>query len=104
MQEPRTEARTRTAPIIDLDSLPDGALLTPRETAAMLKVSPGTLANSRAKSSPSAKFRNNQAGLLFGVPAPQYVRYGRLVRYRAGDVREWLAQFETRTAAQKGAA
>jgi len=99
MQALHTGAATHQPPTttLDLDALPDGAYLTPRETAAVLKCSPGTLANSRANHSEKAKFPNRQAGMLFGVPAPRHFTFGRLVRYRAGDLREWLAQFEAQS-------
>lgn len=103
MQKSPAAAREYAAPILDLDTLPDGAMLTPQETARALKVSVGTLSNSRAQHSDRAKFANKQTGMLCGVPAPPYVRFGRLVRYRAGDVRKWLAQFETRSPLQERA-
>lgn len=62
-------------PKTDFDALPDSALLTQRELATYVRVSVQT-----------AK-RWAREGL-----GPRITRAGTGVRYRAGDVRAWLAQ------------
>lgn len=58
----------------DLSSLPRSTLLTTGEAAAALGLRPETLANWR----------------VTGRYALPYVRSGRLIRYRAGDLLDWL--------------
>jgi predicted DNA-binding transcriptional regulator AlpA len=60
----------------DLDALPDSTLLTDLQAAQALGVKAGTLSVWRTTG------RNN-------LP---YIKCGRLVRYRAGDLKEWLAR------------
>lgn len=59
----------------NLADLPADALLDDAQAAAALSVKPGTLAVWRTT----------------GCYALRYVKVGRLVRYRAGDLAEWLA-------------
>ena len=58
----------------DLDALPDSAILAPVEAAAFLGLKEKTLATWRSTGRYSLK----------------YIKCGRLVKYRAGDLREFL--------------
>lgn len=60
----------------DLDALPDSALLNDVQAAEAVGVKPATLSVWRVTG------RNN---LL-------YIKCGRLVRYKVGDLKEWLAR------------
>lgn len=60
----------------DLNALPDSALLDESTTAAVLDMSPGTLSVWRCT----------------GRHDLPFVKIGRKVRYRAGDLRAWLAR------------
>ncbi len=42
---------------------------------------------------PTALRLSRVTGLLWGVPAPKFVKIGRSVRYRTDTLREWVAQF-----------
>lgn len=53
-------------------------LLTTAELAAELKVPPSRLHKARVS----------------GIDSPPFIKLGRLVRYRRGDIREWLASRE----------
>lgn len=64
----------------DLSSLPPTALLDTASTAAALGLKPETLANWRT----------------YGRYDLPYIRSGRLIRYRVGDLLDWLEQ-RTRT-------
>lgn len=59
----------------DLEALPSSTLLMPRETASFLKVNENTLANWRATGRQNLPF----------------IKIGGRVRYRVGDVLEWIA-------------
>lgn len=61
---------------INLDALPDSTLLTDLQAAQALGVKAGTLGVWRTTG------RNNLT----------YIKCGRLVRYKAGDLKEWLAR------------
>lgn len=61
-------------------SLPD--LLDNNEAAQLLQCSPNYMRLSR------------HTGLLFGVPAPAFLKMGRKVRYRRETLLSWLAQFD----------
>lgn len=61
---------------IDLDALPDSHLLNDLEAASALDLQPGTLSVWRSTG-------------RYNLP---YVRIGRKVRYRVGDLREWIAR------------
>ncbi|WP_367025423.1 helix-turn-helix domain-containing protein [Methylococcus sp. ANG] len=60
----------------DLDALPDSTLLNDVQAAEAVGVKPTTLSVWRTTG------RNN-------LP---YIKCGRLVRYKAGDLKEWLAR------------
>lgn len=59
---------------LDLDALPGSALLDPVQTAQVLGTTTGTLEVWRST----------------GRHALKYVKVGRRVRYRVGDLRAWL--------------
>lgn len=65
---------------IDFDTLPDSALVTDTQAASYLTVEPGTLAVWRCTGRHNLKF----------------VKVGRRVRYRVGDLRAWVER-RTRT-------
>lgn len=73
MYAPPTTNTTAHPP--DLGTLPDDALLDDGITSELLDLKPGTLAVWRCTG-------------RYGLP---FVKVGRKVRYRAGDLREWLA-------------
>jgi len=37
---------------------------------------------------------SRSTGLLFGLPAPKYIKIGRTVRYKKSTLQAWLDQFE----------
>lgn len=57
-------------------------LLTNPEAAEFLGVGARTLDNSRT------------SGILLGQKAPQYIKYGRFVRYEQKTLIEWQEQFQ----------
>jgi len=66
------------APVIDLESVPASTLLSDAQTAGILGVTPATLSVWRSVGRYNLKF----------------IKIGRNVRYRAGDVRDWLTTRE----------
>lgn len=50
------------------------------DAAAFLGTTPSTLRKSRV------------TGMLWGSPTPQFLKYGRVVRYRVSDLERWLAE------------
>lgn len=59
---------------IDLYAIPDGVLLTPEDTAKCLVTTINNLSIIRSK----------------GTPNIPYIKVGRSVRYKAGDLKEFL--------------
>jgi hypothetical protein len=71
-------------PVAPSEPVPNIAdLLTPAEFAHAMPFSLGTLNNSRL------------TGVLMGVEAPKFYRFGRLVRYHSAERQVWLARFST---------
>lgn len=79
MPNPATQPR----PPVNLDALPDSHLLDDIDAGAVLDASPGTLSVWRSTG-------------RYNLP---FVKIGRKVRYRAGDLRAFLAK---RTATHTG--
>ena len=65
-------------------------ILTTKQAADYLGYSEHTLAMSRS------------TGKLSGVNAPQFIKAGKAVRYRAEHLEDWLNQFGTKTETDKG--
>jgi predicted DNA-binding transcriptional regulator AlpA len=63
-------------------SLLNSSLLTSKNTADRIGIADQTLRVSR------------KTGLLLGASAPKHIKMGRIVRYRAEELENWLAQFE----------
>tara|TARA_R110002049_G_scaffold309283_1_gene520072 strand:+ start:2376 stop:2618 length:243 start_codon:yes stop_codon:yes gene_type:complete len=57
-------------------------LLSNRNAAPIVGTTPDALKISRC------------TGLLFGLPAPKYLKIGRTIRYKKSTLQEWLNQFE----------
>ena len=57
-------------------------LLSTKEAAPILGTTPDAFKISRC------------TGLLFGVPAPKYLKIGYTVRYKRSTLQAWLEQFE----------
>jgi len=38
--------------------------------------------------------KSRRSGTLLGKPAPVFLKMGRVVRYEAGAIQQWLAQFQ----------
>lgn len=75
---PRSDAQStlKKRLSINLDALPDSHLLDDIDAAAVLNVSPGTLSVWRSTG-------------RYNLP---FVRIGRKIRYRAGDLRAFIAK------------
>lgn len=58
-------------------------LLTSPEAASLLGVGARTLDNSRT------------SGILLGQKAPQFIKYGRFVRYEQLELAKWQQQFKS---------
>lgn len=57
-------------------------LLSNKHAAPILGTTPDALKISRC------------TGLLFGLPAPKYLKIGRTIRYKKSTLQAWLDQFE----------
>jgi hypothetical protein len=60
------------------NEIPGKRLATERQTADYLKCKPTTLTQSR------------WSGRLFGLPAPKYMKLGRMIRYDLNEIDAWL--------------
>ena len=58
------------------------SLLSNRDSAPIVGTTPEALKISR------------HTGLLFGLPAPKYLKIGRTIRYKKSTLQAWLNQFE----------
>ena len=75
---PNPTQANEAAPVIDLASLPASTLLSDTQAASILGVTPATLSVWRS----------------VGRYDLKYLKIGRYVRYRAGDLRDWLTTRE----------
>mgnify|MGYP003634448906 CR=1 FL=1 len=60
-------------------------LLSNRNAASIVGTTPDALKGARC------------TGLLFGIPAPSFIRIGRTIRYKESTLQAWLDQFEEQT-------
>jgi hypothetical protein len=69
--------KNRELPIIEWDALP--LLLTDKQTAAIINVSPSVLRKARCEGITGSR-----------TPLPKFVKVGGRIRYRLSDVQRWV--------------
>jgi Helix-turn-helix domain len=74
--------RENESPVVETAASSAFSMMTTKEVAQYLGVVPQTIEKSR------------MTGKLFGIPAPKFIKRGRLVFYRLGELEQWHSQFE----------